>query len=166
MNPNISLLLLNDIVLLSFWNWVHVNPAVLRTTERLAPSWVGCWLCGLCSRELFQFFSLNIQIFTEVRLSSCTKPHCLSCSRTCEIFRFSSSTFKFIFNLVFYIVNVACTPRECFCSWLIYFSWNHPHGDWPGSYQLSGRCCETYTVINKNHIVWAVRSNRPKISGK
>lgn len=65
-----------------------------------------------------QFLSLNLQTFTDVHLSSCTKPNCLSCSHTCEIFRFSSSTFKLIFNPVFYIVNVACTPESVFVNYL------------------------------------------------
>lgn len=44
-------------------------------------------------------------------------PDRLSCSHTCEIFRFTSSTFlKFIFS-VFHMVRVACTlVRECFIS--------------------------------------------------
>lgn len=68
----------------------------------------------ICSCELFHFLFLNIQTFTEVHLSLCTKPNCLSYSRTCEIFRFISSTFRFIVNPVFYIVNVACTPESVF----------------------------------------------------
>lgn len=91
--------------------------------------------------ELFQFRPLNIGTFTAVLLSSCTKPNCLSCSRTSEIFRFSSSTFQLILNPVFCIVTAACVPE---CLLITYLFWlKHAHENWTDWHQLPGLCCET-----------------------
>lgn len=94
--------------------------------------------------------SLNVQTFADVHLSSCTKPHCLSCSHISEIFRFSSSTFKLLVNPVFYIVNVACTP-ESVCYLLIYFGWNMLMRTGLNHTNFQVRAAKTFTVIHKNH---------------
>lgn len=70
------------------------------------------------SAGLFRCSSLTIRTFTDVHLSLCTKPHCLSCSHTCEIFRSSSSTFKFLFHPGLSSCYCCMHPESVFVNYL------------------------------------------------